>query len=566
MIQELILENFLFMQKAVLSFCSGLNVITGETGAGKSVLLEAVKLLLGKKARSGIVLPGHRAARIQASFVIKDNIELKKVLEKLDLFNEDEPDELIISRTFKEDNPGRIMVNGVLTTLSTLKQIGPCLMEIHGQNDHQTLLQPEIQRKYLDRTGDESHISNLSNLANIYRQRQQLQQKYLELENRQRQSDQRIKELQQILQELETLGLNNPEEESILKDDLKRLGHAEQIANMLQSAITALEGEEEISGATPLCYKVYDFLRKVEDYDEQMKDASERALSLFHELQALGSDLCAIADSTDLDPDRLYDVQARLSDISRACRKYHTDFNGLFELQKSTSEELSDLFEPDAGRDRLRKQLDEINRSFETILKKVSEKRKILAKNLSKRVSAEMESLGFNSAVFDAVIESVEPGINGSERIEFFVSLNPGSPAGPLRKIASGGELSRVALAIKKVLACSDELPTLLFDEIDAGIGGVTAEAVASSLKTLADEKQVLLVTHLHQIAKEGHQHFKVSKQVTDERTQVFIEKVTDQNRIEEIARMLGHTDNQGLNFARNLLVKNIKKPDRAKK
>jgi DNA repair protein RecN (Recombination protein N) len=135
-----------------------------------------------------------------------------------------------------------------------------------------------------------------------------------------------------------------------------------------------------------------------------------------------------------------------------------------------------------------------------------------------------------------------------------------------LRKIASGGELSRVALAIKKVLACSDELPTLLFDEIDAGIGGVTAEAVASSLKTLADEKQVLLVTHLHQIAKEGHQHFKVSKQVTDERTQVFIEKVTDQNRIEEIARMLGHTDNQGLNFARNLLVKNIKKPDRAKK
>jgi DNA repair protein RecN (Recombination protein N) len=167
-----------------------------------------------------------------------------------------------------------------------------------------------------------------------------------------------------------------------------------------------------------------------------------------------------------------------------------------------------------------------------------------------------MESLGFNSATFKIELTSINPGASGAEQVEFVVSLNPGAPGGPLRKIASGGELSRVALAIKKVLARSDELPTLLFDEIDAGIGGKTAEAVASSLRALGEEKQVILVTHLHQIAKEGNYHFTVSKTVDNEQTQVSIQIVDGSQRVAEIARMLGHTDNDGLTFAKNLLQK----------
>lgn len=556
MIQEIHLENFLFMQQANLSFCRGLNVITGETGAGKSVLLEAVRLLLGKKARSGIVLPGRTTAKVQAQFSIASQSELKKLLEESGFVDEDDPNTLIISRTFKEDGAGKILVNGMLTTAGFIKQIGPYLMEIHGQNEHQTLLLPDTQRRYLDRTGDAAHLSNLSNLKQIFKQRQELQQKFLELEQRQQHSTQRIQELQEILQELETMNLRDSEEEEQLKNDLKKLNHAETILNMLKGAINSLSGEDDIHGATSLSYKTAECLRRISEYGPRFEEAEKRATSIFHELQDLESELNDLAESTELDPDRLYDVQARLSEISRCCRKHNCDFKGLFELQKSVKEELAELYEPDSSRERMRKALDEINEKFRQTLEKISLQRKKLAKDLEKKVSREMQDLGFNAANFIIDLAPVTPGPNGAEQIEFIVSLNPGAPGGPLRKIASGGELSRVALAIKKVLAQSDDLPTLLFDEIDAGIGGKTAEAVAGSLRALAAQKQVLLVTHLHQIAKEGSLHFTVNKLVEKDATQVMIQQVEDEARIEEIARMLGQTDADGLAFARNLLQK----------
>ncbi|MEW6712322.1 MAG: DNA repair protein RecN [Candidatus Riflebacteria bacterium] len=558
MIQEIHLENFLFMQSAELSFARGLNVITGETGAGKSVLLEAVRLLLGKKSRSGIVLPGKTTARVQAQFNIEKLFELKSILEENALSNEDDPDSLLISRTFKEDGAGKIMVNGQMTTVAMIKQIGPYLMEIHGQNEHQTLLVPEIQRRYLDRTGSEKHLKNIDELKKIYQQRQELQQKFLELEQRQQHSTQKIQELQEILQDLEKLGLKNPDEEEELKEDLKKLSHAETIISMLQGSINALSGEEERPGATSLCFKASDCLRRISEYDSRIADAEKRAASIFHELQDLNSELQDLSEGTELDPDRLYDIQARLSDISRCCRKYRRDFKGLFDLQTEVKEQLSELFEPDSSREKIRKALNEINQKFDQLASEVSSERKKLATSLEKAVSKEMQSLGFNSACLTIVLATVTPGPNGAEQVEFCVSLNPGAPGGPLRKIASGGELSRVALAIKKVLAQSDELPTLLFDEIDAGIGGKTAEAVAASLRSLAAQKQVLLVTHLHQIAKEGTSHFTVSKSVDNGSTRVEINQVVNDERIAEIARMLGQTDPEGIAFAKNLLQKNL--------
>ncbi|GAB4276511.1 MAG: DNA repair protein RecN [Candidatus Rifleibacteriota bacterium] len=558
MIQEIRLENFLFMQKAELSFCKGLNVITGETGAGKSILLEAVKLLLGKKAKAGIVLPGKTSAKVQAVFLIENQPELQQFLGEAGFLNDDDPETLIVSRTFKEDGAGKIFVNGILATVSLLRQIGPYLMEIHGQNEHQTLLIPEMQRKYLDRTGSDEHLKNLELLSKTFHERQLLQQKYLELEQKQQHSAKRIQELQETVQDLERLNLSNPEEEDELKEDLRKLSHAEQIISMLQAARMALAGEDEQAGATSLFYKATDCLRKIADYDIRIAQAEERASSIFHEIQDLENELTEIAEDTELDPDRLYDVQARLAEISRICRKYGTDFKGLFDLHKSASEELSELYAPDSTKEKLRRALNEVESKYREITNQVSKERSLLAKKLEKAVSKEMETLGFNSATFKVVLTRTDPGKNGAEQIEFNVSLNPGAPGGPLRKIASGGELSRVALAIKKVLAQSDDLPTLLFDEIDAGIGGKTAESVAASLKALAGEKQVLLVTHLHQIAKEGDRHFTVDKKVENEITQVSIQRVEGSARVEEIARMLGQTDPEGMSFARSLLQKTL--------
>lgn len=556
MIVEILLENFLFMQRAELMFSRGLNVITGETGAGKSILLEAVKLLLGKKARNGMVLPGQTTAKIQAEFDITGLNDLSAMLEEAGFRNEETPDSLSITRTFKDEGNGRVLVNGILTTAAFLKQLGPFLMEIHGQNEHQTLLEPEVQRQLLDRTGGPTHKNNLVEIQKAFRERQKLIEKLLELENRNQQSSFRINELQAIIQELTTLNLNDPEEENQLKEDLKRLSHAEQIISSLQSAVSMLAGSEEIIGATMQTYKTSEHLKRIASFDNQVEDLYQRANGLYYELKALENNLAEIAQSTDLDPERLFQVQSRLSEISRVCRKHATDFSGLFDLKKSINAELEDLFAPDSARDKLKKELDIVDKQFIELTSKISKERKKLAEALNAKVSLEMASLGFNSAVFTATLSPVSANSHGAENVEFCVSLNPGSPGGALRKIASGGELSRVALAIKKVLARSDALPTLVFDEIDAGIGGKTAEAVAESLRSLGCEKQVILVTHLHQIAKEGSHHFMVTKSVKNEQTSVAITRVDKTERVEEIARMLGQTDLQGLAFARTLLEK----------
>lgn len=554
MIIAISLENFLFMHKADLEFSSGLNVITGETGAGKSILLEAVKLLLGKKARPGLVLPGQTNARVQAEFDVSRLPELTALLEESGFHNDEDPGRLSITRTFKEEGNGRVLVNGILTTAAFLKQLGPYLTEIHGQNEHQTLLEPEIQRKLLDRTGSSAHKTNINELQTVYRERQRLQDKLLDLENRHQHSAERINELQAVLQELTTLNLSDTGEEESLKEDLKRLSHAEQIISGLQSAVNYFIGSEENPGAISQVYRASDGLKRIAQFDKRIEDLFQRANGLYFELKALETDMDTLAQDTELDPERLNRIQQRLADISRICRKHSTDFAGLFALKTSINEELEELFAPDSTRDKLKKELAVVEARFAELHSLISKERGKLAKALKTKVSDEMARLGFNAADFTPMLSPINPGLHGAEGVEFFVSLNPGSPGGPLRKIASGGELSRVALAIKKVLARSDSLPTLVFDEIDAGIGGKTAEAVAESLRSLGKEKQVLLVTHLHQIAKEGSCHFTVSKSVVDKQTQVKITRVSGDDRIEEIARMLGQTDLQGLAFARNLL------------
>ena len=554
MITDIQLENFLFMQKADLSFSKGLNVITGETGAGKSVLLEAVKLLLGKKSRSGIVLKGKNTAKIQAEFNIKGQTELQKYLEEMGFNNEEDPDILSITRTFKEESNGRILVNGLIATVALLKGIGPFLMEIHGQNEHQTLLNPDTQRELLDKTGGSSFYSKLEKLKDLYKTRKALKEKLEELENRSLHTAERLEELEAIKKDLDELALSDQNEEDELKEELKKLSNSEQIITALQTSLSCLMGSDEASGATMLAYKASEQLRKVADYDNNIDDYYKRITDLYYELKSLESDIEATAESSDLDPERLYEVQSRLSEIQRICRKYSVDFAGLFDLNDKCDKELSELTEPDQTKNKILKELEQINIEFEEIVSDVSKDRKGLAEKLNASVSKEMKHLGFNSAIFEAKLLPIEPSSHGGEDIEFYVSLNPGAPSGPLRKIASGGELSRVALAIKKVLANSDQLPTLVFDEIDTGIGGKTAEAVADSLRSLGEQKQVLLVTHLHQIAKEGTHHFTVTKSVVDNQTEVHINRVEGENRVEEIARMLGKTDEDGIAFARSLL------------
>jgi len=554
MISELYLENFLFIKKSQLEFCPGLNVITGETGAGKSILLEAVKLLLGKKGKPGLVLPGTSSSKIQARLSVSESPFAREYLAQLGLNNEDNPNELIISRTFRAEGTEKIWINGILSTTAVLKNLGVFLMEIHGQNEHQTLLEPKIQRTLLDRTGGESQRKRLESLKAIFDSRNALLKELQDWENRMKEKESRLEELYEIRHALDILNLESVDEEEKLKEEENRLQHSEQITSAIERCLISFGGEENTPGITSLLFQSRENLRKILTFEPRFKNLFERLDSMYQEANDLKSEIERGFPLQNFDPEKLNSVQSRLADISRACRRYRTDCRGLFDLRKAVEKEIDELSSPNSTWEKKKKELAEIEKEFCRIVQEISHERKKLASKLEKKVTAELKQLGFAFSDFSIALNPIEYGPNGGESVEFLVSLNPGSPGGPLRKIASGGELSRVALAIKKVLAKNDLIPSLVFDEIDSGIGGETAEAVAKSLKNLGREKQILLVTHLHQIAKEADRHFTVEKKTDGKSTIVEIGEVSGENREREIARMLGTKASEGLNFAKAIL------------
>ncbi|MFZ2959081.1 MAG: DNA repair protein RecN [Candidatus Ozemobacteraceae bacterium] len=557
MIAELELENFLFIPHTHLEFHDGLHVVTGETGAGKSVLLEAIKLLLGKKGRAGLVMSGRKTARLQARFDLSRVPAARAYLSDIGLTNDDSPEMLTISRTFKQEGTEKVFVNGIMTTTSSLRELGRRLMEIHGQNEHQTLLETRVQRGLLDRTGGEVHQKKLSDLAHCHEARHGVYARIDNLESRIKEGVARQEELNRTISDLTALHLSRPDEETLLLEEANRLQHGEAIGEALQAASTALSGADDQEGAVRLLHRGREALRRVTEHDRSLAPLADRLESLYSEASDLEIETSRAADRLSFDPERLGFLQARLGEIGRLSRRYGCDAAGLFSLLEKAETELGELTTPDSTREKLKKEAKVLDEEYNRFAREITVGRKKLGARLEKVVSAEMTDLGFPQARFSIAFSSVEPGPDGAESVDFVVALNPGVPPGSLRKIASGGELSRVALALKKVLAQSDELPTLIFDEIDTGIGGVIAEAVAKSLKSLSADKQVILVTHLHQIAKEGTKHFTVVKSVEDGATVVAIEEVRDGAREAEIARMLGATGREGLAFARSILKEN---------
>ncbi len=554
MIHELSFENFLFMREAVLTFSPGLNVITGETGAGKSILLEGLKLLLGKKGRSGLVLSDSSSARVQASFSVKGQKSVLEFLEKAGLTNDDDPETLILSRSFRREGSEKIFVNGILTTTSFLKDLGRSLVEIHGQNDHQSLLQPETQLRLLDRMGGKPHQAHLETCRSLWNRKREMELALEDLQERLASGSRRLEEIRDILEELKKLNLSSPNEEEEIRTELERLVNSESIETAVRACRAALGGEDESPGAVSLLFRGREALQGAMEHDPGLKGWFEAVESVHLQAQDLLAEMNRSSREIEVDPQRIEFLQSRLSSIAKACRRHKTDLPGLLALVVALEKEVGELTAPDFTIARRQKELQEVETEFTRVVSEITRGRKKLAEKLEGLISAEMADLGFPRSNLTIRLPAGNPGPAGAESAEFIVALNPGAPGGPLRKIASGGELSRTALAIKRVLARSDDLPTLVFDEIDAGIGGTTAEAVASSLSSLASEKQVILVTHLHQIAKEGKRHFTVRKDVSGDSTSVSIKPLSGKEREAEIARMVGRPGSEGLAFARSLL------------
>ncbi|MFC1749500.1 DNA repair protein RecN [Pseudomonadota bacterium] len=536
MLNQIYIRNFAIIEELELDFQSGMTVLTGETGAGKSIIVDALGLVLGDRAGSDVVRHGEKRAEVSAAFDITQLKTVEAWLKKNDL---DDEIDCTLRRVVSAEGRSKAYINGRPAALQLMKELGEMLVDIHGQHQHQSLLKQDIQRQMLD---DYASNQKLTTETRTLQQHWKAATDKLEqLRTNARDRDARIDLVRYHLQELESL---EPKEDEFkkLEEEQKRLANGGSILERCNNALQALY-ENDQSSAQSLIDKSASDLDSLKDIDPQLANVCNLLNEASIQIQEASNELRHYVDHLELDPERLNWVEQRLTSLHDHARKHHIEPEGLLELQATFKEELHSLENADVELDTLQKQVEEFSAEYIKTAEKLSKKRQKYSKELSKKVTAIIRELGMPAGEFQITLHSRDKNTlhqHGLETISYEVASNPGQPAKALNKVASGGELSRISLAIQTLLSDSQQIPTLIFDEVDTGIGGAVAETVGRQLRRLGNSHQVMCVTHLPQVAALGHQHLQVSKAIKDKSTRTQIEELSEKQRQEEIARMLG--------------------------
>ncbi|MGA6105099.1 DNA repair protein RecN [Pseudomonas solani] len=539
MLVHLSVHNYAIVEHLDLELAGGMSVITGETGAGKSIMLDALGLTLGDRADSGVVRPGADKADILASFDLHDIPEARTWLAERDLDN-DGP--CILRRVITAEGRSRAYINGTPCPQGDLKTLGELLIDIHSQHEHQSLLKLDTHRRLLDEFASASELARQVQLA-----AQRWKQTRQELERLSRSGEEqraRHQLLSYQLEELENLALGESELDQ-LEQEHKNLSNAE---SLLAGCRQVLDMCSE-SDAGNVLSALTSSLNRLTAFNTQQGAIAE-AVNLLASAQiqveeAVG-EINRFIDHFDADPQRQQQLEERLDSIYTLARKHRVHPSELANLQQSLLEEIEALNADDEAVERLTEELESYTRHYQTKAAELSKLRGKSAGKLAKAVEVEMQRLGMPGGRFTVELHPLpaqDPQANGMEQVEFLVSANPGQPLKALAKVASGGELSRISLAIQVITAQTSRVPTLVFDEVDVGIGGPTAEVVGQLLRRLGERGQVLTVTHLPQVAAQGHNHLFVHKLRGSKETRTAVSNLTEAARIEEIARMLGGLD-----------------------
>jgi DNA repair protein RecN (Recombination protein N) len=547
MLQELSIKNFAIIDDLQISFSDGLNILSGETGAGKSIIINAVNLLLGSRANVGLIRTGSQTAELEALFQIAEQSTIAGIMEK----NGFHPQEgLLIRRIVSRKARHRIYINGHLATIQTLNLITENLASISGQHAHQRMLREENQLEIIDQFGDLTSLRDevfscfheivplIKNLANLKAKQARYAEHVQLLEFQQKE----IRQASII-----------PGEDVALEQERIRLKNSEELFQAVHSSVEALYSAQ--GAAVERLVAVKKDLEKASRIDPGLVSETERIAEAAINLEDIAEALRTYLKNIQMDENRLEAVEARLDTLSRLKRKYGTSLEDVLLKLESIDHELS-------GIDNLSKDIADTEKNLSSLHKKLvklaitlSNKRKSTAETLSKKVERELGTLKMSQTKFqvsfgtlpvdehtDAYLATEENIITetGIDRITFLIAPNVGEPLKPLNNIVSGGELSRVVLGLKAILARTEAVETIVFDEVDAGIGGSVAEVVGKKLSSLARHHQIICITHLPQIAKFGDHHFNISKQVVRERTRTSITRLSQAERVKEIARMLG--------------------------
>lgn len=556
MLESLEIKDFALIEQIKIDWSNGLNILTGETGAGKSIVMDALSAVLGGKVGAQFIRIGCERSKIEATFQPTPRVEAW--LKQEDLIDEDSKS-LVVSREITKTG-SKVRINGTTVNHSVLQELRALLITVHAQHEARTLMSPQAQLEMLDSLGCDVHRKVIDEVRTLFAQRKELLAELCELEISEQERTRRLDFATFQLEELSEANLTDPEEDEHLSAEHNKLAHAQTLEEAVNLARALLNGDGDSDGkpAIDSLQEALAGLEKAERFDPTLSAATETLkTSLFHLEESL-AELRRYKDTLDSDPETLNQVETRLSVITGIKKKYGPTLATAIETRESLRVEIDNLTRSSEKIDEIKTEADQIYHRLIKVADKLSESRKKLAEELGAKVQKELRDLGMDRAVFHIEIEGLaEPTPLGVDKLEFQIAPNPGQPAQSLAKIASGGELSRIMLAVKSIFAAGDHVPTVIFDEIDTGMSGKALQSVRDKLAVLSKSHQILCITHQPIIAAVADSHIEVEKRQTAKETTVSVKTLKGDERLKQLAKMAsGEGDTKAaLDFARALVA-----------
>ncbi len=548
MLRELSIKDFAIIDQLQVPFKEGLTVLTGETGAGKSIIIDAIQLLAGGRGSVEFVRHGAKKASLEGLFTVEDNKHpVYKIAESYGVEIDEEI--VILHRTISHSGKSICRVNGTLVTLAILKEFGRVLIDIHTQHETQSLMNQELHIELLDLFDQEGIGQALSEYHDMYRQWKKVKDRLVHLQTNEQEIIQRLDLLTFQLNELQQAELV-PNEDVELNEEREKLSHAEKIYAGVTEAYKALSTEQRANDWLAMAQTS---LLDASEFDSGLTDVKNTYMEAFYMIEDVTYQLRDYLDQFEFNPERLNLIEARLNELYRLMRKYGTSVNEMLEYQAKISDEIEQLEDRDGSLTRLKQDVEDKVRDAALEADHIHDLRMKAKAALEVAIRQELADLYLEKADFkvditkkqdlsqlrEANIDQVKLGANGNDTVQFLLSTNPGEPIKPLNKVASGGELSRIMLALKKIFAKHQGITSVIFDEVDTGVSGRVAQAIAEKIGSIADGSQVLCITHLPQVAAMADTHILIEKQQTDDHTYTTVTELPVEERTDELARMM---------------------------
>ncbi|KFN87134.1 DNA repair protein RecN [Streptococcus equinus JB1] len=537
MLLEISIKNFAIIEEISLTFENGMTVLTGETGAGKSIIIDAMNLMLGARASLDVIRHGANKAEIEGLFSVGENAALTQILEENGI---EVTEELIIRREILQNGRSIGRINGQMVNLTTLRAVGQYLVDIHGQHDQEELMKPNMHIRMLDEFGDSQFASVKKHYQDLFERYRRLRKRVLTKQKNEQEHKARIEMLEFQIAEIEAAALKTGEDQALNQKRDKLLNH-KHIADTLTNAYVMLD-DEEFSSLSNIRSAMND-LMTLEEFDADYKEMSSNVSEAYYILEEVTKHLGDVIDELDFDAGSLQQIEARLEVIYSITRKYGGSVDDVLDYYENITKEYNLLTGNDESSDDMEKELKRLEKELIVAAENLSQERHQLAKNLEAEIKQELADLYMEKADFQVQFSKGKFNRDGNEAIEFYISTNPGEGFKPLVKVASGGEISRLMLAIKSAFSRKEDKTSIVFDEVDTGVSGRVAQAIAQKIYKIGSHGQVLAISHLPQVIAIADYQFFIEKRSDENTTVSTVRLLSEEERVEEIAKMLAGSD-----------------------